>query len=213
MGKPAYLALIKKSGTPTAMVGEAMSLVSGKTYQITNSAKRVLSRTVSVIVLDDGDPVDLADIVSVDLFRGRVTFDAGYAIIGAITISATYIPMAELTGAYSYELQIGGDVMDDTDFERSRNDGPFRTKIYGLIDVTVSLGRHSELDYLFQDAKMEREVVLIQINPGGIADSGYIGWFVVESVGQSGDVGALEDESISFNLDGDANASFLCFYP
>src|SRR5688500_17864632 len=50
-GFAGYVAKIMKSGTPTAMTAEPMALVSGKTYQVTNAAKRTFSRTAALTFL------------------------------------------------------------------------------------------------------------------------------------------------------------------
>src|SRR5688572_24603568 len=64
-GVAGYNSVIKQSGTPIAMVGQAAALVSGKTYQISDATKRVLSWSHPITVLDNA--VDhTADVASID---------------------------------------------------------------------------------------------------------------------------------------------------
>lgn len=52
-GFAGYVADIKRPGTPTGATGEACTLVSGKTYRITGTTKRIWDRSVAVVVKDN----------------------------------------------------------------------------------------------------------------------------------------------------------------
>jgi hypothetical protein len=51
-GFAGYIVKLMKGGEPQTMTGEAMSLVSGKTYVITNTAKQLIDVDTTVTVLD-----------------------------------------------------------------------------------------------------------------------------------------------------------------
>jgi hypothetical protein len=55
---------------------------------------------------------------------------------------------------------------------------------------------------------LTRNPFLVEFRPGGYITDVYRGWFKRESKEDSGDVGALEQNSVSLVLDGDAAASF-----
>jgi hypothetical protein len=55
---------------------------------------------------------------------------------------------------------------------------------------------------------LTRNPFLVEFRPGGYTTDVYRGWFVRESKEDSGDVGALEQNSVNLVLDGDAAASF-----
>jgi hypothetical protein len=209
MGSPAYKAIIKTIGVETAMVGEPCTLLYPWVYQITNPLKRILSRTSGITILVDGFPLD-EDLPDVNPLTGVITF--AYDPEGDVTISASYVPTSELVGGFSYQLGIQGDILDDTNFKDARLAG-FRSKIYGLLDVTVSFERHTDFSAKFINHKKNRDDVLIVIQPGGISGTGFIGWFVPEKVGEGGEIGGIEDESLSFNLDGDKTGAFSYFEP
>ena len=50
-GVPGYCGKILKQGTPVATTGEAMSLVTGQTYQIDDATKELWDRTAPLTVL------------------------------------------------------------------------------------------------------------------------------------------------------------------
>ena len=57
-----YATVLEVGGTSTAFTGEATTNTTGNTYQITNSAKRVLDPAAAVTVKDGGAPVAPASI-------------------------------------------------------------------------------------------------------------------------------------------------------
>ncbi len=208
MGTPAYLAIIKTTGTSTAMVDALCILLYPWVYRIADPVKRVLDRKV-IPVIKKNDVVVSAANYTIDYLLGTITFLADPS--GDISVSGNYMPVSEVAGAHSYQLNIGGDVLDSTNFKDSRLTG-YRSRDYGMLDVSVSFERHSDLEDLFVNKRIQREEVLIYIHPGG-GLAGYVGWFVIEKDSMTGEITGLEEDSISFNLDGDSNASFSYFEP
>src|SRR5690348_7886763 len=95
-GFAGYVAKVKSTGTSTAMTGEAMSLVSGKTYKVTDATKDVWDYTKSLTVKDNGAAVAAADIEEINYIFGQVTFVAGYTPTGPITVDGHYLPLTEV---------------------------------------------------------------------------------------------------------------------
>jgi len=198
-GFAGYLAKLKKPGTPTAAAGEACTVITGKTYQINNTAKRVWDRTVNVVVKDNA--VDhTADVASVNYLFGKVTFDNAYAVVGPVTVDVTYLPMVDLGKAQSYTLTQTADAIKDTDFPTAQANGGFNTHRPGLRTIAAEFPVvHSMYDD-WQQFLIDRNEIIIEINPDGNSKSIARGFFRLMSDRQSGNVGALEQENISFSL-------------
>lgn len=198
-GFAGYLAKLKKPGTPTAVTDEACTVVSGKTYQINAPAKQVWDRTVAVVVKDNA--VDhTADVVSIDYLFGKVTFSNSYAVVGPVTVSPTYFPMVDLGKAQSYTLTQTADAIKDTDFPTAQANGGFNTHRPGLRTVTAEFPVvHSMYDN-WQQSLIDRDEIIIEINPDGNSKSIARGFFRLITDRQSGNVGALEQETIHFSL-------------
>ncbi len=198
-GFAGYLAEIKESGTPTIANGEAMSIVSGKTYAIDDAAKDIWDRVDTVVVYDNA--VDhTADVLSIDYLLGRVTFLAAYTVTGAVTVDISYLPMTQLAKGQTYTLTMTAEAIDNTDFATAQANGGYRTFESGLRTVSVELGGvYDSTENAASDLAGRNEIV-IEIDPAGDGSTVFRGWFKIQSASQSGDVGALEDESITAQL-------------
>jgi len=205
VGQAAYLAQVKRGGTSTAFASEAMSLVSGNTYQITDATKRIWDRTVVPTFSEDSVPIPASDVVSIDYLFGKVTFAT--AKTGNIFADGKFIPTVVVAGAHAYGVNMSHNILDDTDFDGAQTSNGFRSKIYGIGDVSISLGRWEVLDSTFFTAINARTPIVVDIRPGGVGDYAR-GWFVVESEAHGGGIDDLESRDLTFQLDGDAKASF-----
>ncbi len=201
MSTPGYLTKVNKGGTSTAMLDEAMSVVSGNTYAIDDTTKEVWDRDVVPTFEDNGVPIPTGDIDNIDYLQGQVTFTG--AKTGPITVSGNFIPIACIAGANTYNVNMSSSVLVNTDF--CTNNG-FQTKDTGLIDVVIGVERFDDLSKAFFDTLDNREPVLIDILPQGATSGSKIrGWFIQETDNHAGDVTALETESLSFQLDSDGD--------
>lgn len=198
-GIAGYLATIKQAGTSTAMTGEATTLVSGKTYRITAPAKRVIDTAITVVV-KDGATDKTSEVLSIDYLMGTVTFKSTYTVVGAVTITGNYLPMVTLGKSKSWDLKQTAETKDTTDFATAQANGGFSTYAAGLKTITLDLKGFYDVTSGFRDALTDRDTLLIEINPDGAGNSLCRGFFRATSEGQSGDVGALEEESVSFAL-------------
>lgn len=98
-------------------------------------------------------------------------------------------------------LDLGGDVLDDTDM--SSNAG-WRSRCLGLHDWSVKCDSnwssgHAGLG-LVRTAKLGRSALKVAYLPDGVA--GYMGDCVVESFNHAGEVGGLETISITLQAKG-----------
>lgn len=140
---PAYLGSLSLGGSPTAVTAEACSNVSGKTYRVTASAKRVLSPSVARTWKDNGVTVSAVDIESEDLLAGTVTFASGYTPTGPITVDATYIPRVALAWVSKADVSLKCDSVDVTDLNQSEG---VRKRVQTLKDGSGSMEVTRSLD-------------------------------------------------------------------
>lgn len=109
--------LVEVTGTSTPFSTEPASLVSGKTYQITDATKRVFDPDVAVVVWDNGAPVSASNIEDIDYLFGRVTFTAGYSILGTITFnSGNYLPRHVVDEAHTFRISAMAAMLNDNRF-------------------------------------------------------------------------------------------------
>jgi len=199
-GFAGYVATIKEAGTTTSMTAEAASLVSGKTYQIDDITKRVLDIDTAVVVDDSAAPVSAADIESIDYLHGRVTFASTYTPSGAVTFDCNYFPMVALGTSRSFSLNMTAEAIDDTDMPTAQANSGHRTFTQGLRTVAFDLSGVYALSNGYRASLLARDKVLIEIVPDGNSKSIARGWFMPTTQGQSGNVGALEEETINYAL-------------
>lgn len=198
-GFAGYVADVKKVGTTTATTDEGCTLVSGKTYQIDDTAKRVWDRANTVTVYDNAAD-HTADVVDINYLFGQVTFDSGYTVTGAVTVDVNYFSMANIASASSFTLTQTCAPIDQTDFDTAQANGGYRVFTPGLRTIALDIGGFyaSANDWFTEIAN--RSEVIIEINPDGSGLSTARGFFRLVTRAQSGDVGALEEENLTFSL-------------
>lgn len=198
-GFAGYVAKLKKQGTPTAMTTEAMSLVSGKTYKIDDAAKEIWDHTAAFTVFDNAVD-ETANVETFNYLFGEVTFLAAYTPNTPITITGTYLPMTTLGAANAFTLTQTAETIESSDFATVQANNGFRTFQQGLKTVSLDLSSFYAVASGFRALLQGRTETLIEVDPDGNGKSVARGFFKAVSESQSGDVGALEDESTTFTL-------------
>ncbi len=132
---------VKFDGTPTTMTAEAMSLISGKIYRVTSATKRCFDPRVDLNVLDDGVAVAEANIANIDYLHGIVTFASGYTIVGAITVTGTFLPFTTLGVVKSFSFEVSPELGDKSVFGNS-----FKRYARLLSEFSLSLGAFDNLE-------------------------------------------------------------------
>lgn len=140
-----WKARIELSDTPAALSGEAMSVVSGTTYQITNAAKRVLDPFEPIVVYDGASPIASTD-YAIDYLFGRVVLDSAPA--GAVTIDATYLPLVQVGCAREFALNLENETPEATCFQPDASVAA-RKFIQGLKHASGSIGYLGQLDAIY----------------------------------------------------------------
>lgn len=199
-GFAGYVAVIKKSGTPTAMTNEAMSLVSGKTYKTTAATKNVWSRLTVPTIKDNAVTVAANNIQEIDYLFGRVTFVSGYTPTGPITATGNYLPMTTLGKSNGFTLTQTANAIQTSDFSTVQGNSGHHTFSYGLKTVSIDLQGIYDSTADLKGLLIARSELIVEINPDGSSASVARGFFKPMSNNQSGDVGDLETETTTFNL-------------
>jgi len=209
-GFSGYKADIKKQGTPVTQTGESMTLVAGKTYRIDDATMEIWDRTATITVYDNA--VDhTADVVSYDYLFGKVTFASSYSVTAPVTIDVDSIPTVVMGLPTAYSLTQTANAIRTTDFETAQGNGGYDTFDPGLRTVGLELTNIYALASTFAADLSARNEVIVEINPDATNLARCRGFFKIASEGQSGDVGALEEETVSFRLavpNPDDNADF-----
>lgn len=199
-GFAGYIVSIKKGGTPVTMTAEACTLVSGKTYQITAATKRIIDTGTTVQVFGNAIAIANTNIETIDWLNGTVTFKAAYTPTTPITITGKYVPTTEIAKAKTFNLSMTAAAVDDTTIDVARANGGYRVFSAGLKTVGLELGGLYALANGHRAALVARTPIIIEINPDNAGQSVARGLFKYISQGQSGDIGASEDETVSFRL-------------
>lgn len=199
-GFAGYVATIKKGGTPTAFTDEAFTLVSGKTYKITDATKNMWSRGVVPTFKDNAVAVSAANILSIDYLFGRVTFVSSYTPTGPITGSGSYVPSAAIGCTNAFTLSQKANANDVTCMTDAQANNGNREFDYGLKTVSLELKGIYKAADAFLAALKTRAEVIIEINPDGSGKSVARGYFKPTSTDFSGKVGDLEASTVMYML-------------
>lgn len=207
MSAAGYKAVVERVGSSTAFSDEAMSATSvTNQYQIDDATKRIWDRTVTPTFYEDSSEIPASDVDEIDYVFGKVTFATSKS--GSISVDGNHLPRQAIVGANAYTLEHAGDTLDDTDYDAAQSNGAFRTRMYGLRDVTASIERFYKLDKHFDDAIKDQEVVVLSIRPGGSGNDYARGFFVMETNELTGEVSSLENQSLNLQLDGDPGIAY-----
>ena len=194
MGTAAFATQIFIVGAPVAFNAEPTTPLGDLRYQITDETRRLIEPGEPIAAFDDvGNPLAIS---SIDFANGVIMLndDPGTAV----EIDGSFVTRSLLGGSKSYSYELTGDLLETTSFDQTSTNGGFRTRCYGLNDVTVSIDRYDDLGRLFTKSKLDRTIVFIEVRPGGSSGDALKGWFVVESDSLSGELSGLEEESINF---------------
>jgi hypothetical protein len=203
-----YKAVLKKSGTATTLTTEATTNVSGKIYQITDAAKRVLDPDTAVVVADADGALDPGEIESIDYLFGKVTLDAAFTPNGSVTISGKYLPMAVIAqNRGSFGLEMSGQDLDATTREAAQSNGGWMVHQVGLIDISSTIERFDDIAGTYEDILLAGDPVLLEFN---LANGALVcrGWFVLTGANADGEVSGQENEALEWALYGKTDINF-----
>lgn len=199
-GFAGYKCTLKQiSGSSSTMTGQAMSLVSGKTYKCADVTKNIWDKAATWTVYDG--VTDVTDEVQYfDYLFGEVTFKASYTVVGSVTVDGKFFNTSAFGNAQTFQLTQSAEAIETTDFATAQANSGHRTFMQGLRTVNMELSGFYNVSAGLRAALIARSEILIEINPDGNKKSVFRGFFKVATEGQSGDVGALEEENVSMVL-------------
>ncbi len=198
-GFAGYVATISKQGTGTTAAGEAMTQEAGQIYAIDDGTKDIWDRSV-LPVIDDNAVDHTADVEWIDYLFGRVKFLDAYSITEPVTADIDYFPKVALGKANTYNLTMTAAAIDLSDFATVQANGGFRTFKPGLRQVQLELGGIFDATASFKAELSARNELIIEVDPAGDGSSICRGFYKLATTTQSGDVGALEEETLNFTL-------------
>lgn len=199
-GFAGYVAKLRQiAASSTSATALATTLVTGKTYQITDAAKRLLDIDSAIVVYDGGTD-HTEDVASIDYLFGTVTFSDGYTPTGAITVDASYFATTQLAGSRTFTLTMTADAVDNSTMPSVQANDGHRTFQQGLKTVTLEMGGVYSSSNGFWTALKARDLLVVEINPDGSDKSVARGFFRYTRQGQSGAPGALEEETVTLSL-------------
>jgi hypothetical protein len=193
--------IMKSATSGTSFTTEAMTLVSGKTYRISDATKNMWNRGGSFTVFDNAVNHN-ADVESINYLFGEVTFASAYTVTGPVTVTGSYLAKTTVAKGRSFTLTMSQEPIQTSDFETAQANGGHHTFINGLKTVELEVGTVYAASNGWLAALEARSELIIEIAPVGNdgTESVARGIFKVTQQGQQGDVGALEEETVNFVL-------------
>lgn len=198
-GFAGYVCKLNLTGAAITITAEACTLVSGKTYKITNTIKQCIDPNTVIVVFDNA--VDqTANVLNVDYLFGRITFKAAYTVTGPVTITGKYLPVSAIASAQSFTLGMTAAAIDTSDLVTVQGNSGLRTFSAGLNTVSLDLKGVYALSNAWRSKLTARSILMVEIIPDGTTQSVARGFFLVDTQSLSGNVGALELESLKLVL-------------
>lgn len=180
--------VIKISGAATSMTAEATTHTGNISYQINNTAKRVLDRDTPPTVLDGG--VATTEDYSVNYLNGAVTFTT--ATPRTITITGKYLPMT--TAAYAHVMS-HSKVCDLLDYNRFGQTN--KSRIPGLKSASGTLSQFNVADTYYATALAAGVPIVLEIlSATGDLPDRY--WALLESDELQAAIDGVQDEVITW---------------
>jgi hypothetical protein len=195
-----YNARLKTIGASTVFTGEAMTLVSGKTYVITDKTKNFWDFNAPITVLAGGTAINASNILRIDHIVGKVTFVASYTPASPVTVTGKFFPTSEFGKVRSISLTQSADTIETGSFETIGSNGGFETYRATLKTVSADLEGFYNVDSDWYSTLLDRDELVLEIDWDGKGSTICRGIFRVMSDGQSGGIGGDETESVSLVL-------------
>lgn len=190
--------LIKVTSAPITMTDEPTTEISeGIEYQITDTAKRILSpfASITVEVDDDGSGTTNSPVVkdpstyTINRLTGSVVFNSALPLDATVTITGDYLPLAKALESYEYSYTIEANNEMNTAFGDS-----YVKRVQTLLDFNASLSKY-HVDLAFQDRLLSGDPFVVEIYSDS-SGSPIRAWCIMSSDEISSSVDGLVEESI-----------------
>ena len=207
-GFAGYEATIKSIGT----IGATMDLTGTRDGETQwwdmglGNTQVFTDTTISTDFNVTGSNVKDTDIDVIDYLTGRVRFAVGKVPTAVTLPQANVFTLATLGRGMTFTLNMSADPVENTTFAVAQSNAGFRTYQLGLKTVGLDISGIFGTTPDFVAKLVDRKRQVIEINPSGDSESAdpsgstSRGLFYLVNQGQSGDVGALEEETLTFSL-------------
>lgn len=189
MALKGHLASVKVQSSAVAMTAEATSTSDSISYQITDSAKRILDLNTSITVYDSA--VETTENYSIDYLNGTITFDSSAS--RTITIDAAYVTLATVATATAFNFSGTADALDNTAFLDT-----IRSFQSGLRSGTATLTRFFVVDDIFIDTILDGSIKVIEYYVDDTQKISFYGLLTSDSIDSP--VEGLITESLSYQI-------------
>lgn len=177
------------SGAGTVFTAEACGLVSGTTYQITDTTKRIWDRNTAIVVKDGATTLDRG---AYDLIYGTGKIVLNAAPAGAVTVSGAYLTASQLAQCKKWTLSAGPNLQDAAVFGDA-----WESKACVQRKASITVGRFYAPAFF---AQLGNPMVLVLYEASGGAH--YVAVCHMDTDGLEVAEGALVAESLSFTATG-----------
>lgn len=192
--------------TETVITAEGVGVANNAVATITTAAGAGATLTATATAAASA----LVDTVEeVDYLFGIITLSGVHTTGETARASYTYQPLVEEARAMSFTLSMTAETIDESNFKDVRptsNDG-HRILRQGLRTVSLDLTGIYTLQAPVATSPTDyprilaaRDEIVVEVNPDGNGLSRARGYFRLNNQAQSGEVGALEEETLTFNL-------------
>jgi len=160
-------ARIRVAGTGVTFTDEACTLVSGKTYKITDRDKIRWDRDETVTVKDGGSAVPSINISGIQYLTGQIIFVSTYTPTGAITVSGTYRPSSIIGWTKRGNINESIELQDVTNFKTAATDvaagvNASRRRLANIVDATGSFGGFTDTTSDFEATMKSKQSVILE---------------------------------------------------
>lgn len=184
-------ALVKVSGAGVAMTNEATTNVGGDnmTYRVTNTARRIWSRTGAITVRVGGNVVTAG--FTINRLTGTITFTT--AATRTVTVSGDYLPVATVAEAHEYTYTLTAANEADNAFGDT-----FVTRVQTQKDISGSLSVWRTIDATFETALLSGSPVVLEFYSDGSQAFDLRAWALLNQNEIAAAVDGLVDQAVSF---------------
>jgi hypothetical protein len=192
------LVRLKMSGAAVAFVTEACTDTGdGKTYQITNAAKRVLDPTASISVYYNG-VLKPASSYTLNRLAGTITFASAPGAL-AVTVTGSYLPMTTIAEGKSFSFATKTTTLEDVAFGDT---DITRAVIEKMASGTIGM---AWLDNAFHAAFVAGGQLVVEIATASGATPIARAWALLTERSHDGSAAAWQEEGLTWESTPDAD--------
>ncbi len=197
--------IIKASGAGLSYSSEACTEIDATHFQVTNTAKRVMSPTAALVIKANTVVQVLGTDYTVDRLLGIITFLASKTGQTVIVFSGTYLPMTAVAQAENYKMYI----KKNNGESNVMNGGGWKTRAGLLWDAGGSLTEYFVGDHYLRDAFGADTPIVIEETLSGTLHCRQ--WAYINSYDADGPANAFVKDTITWDGTPDTDGNVISF--